>query len=658
MTPVRRTVAGAAALAVVAGTVVAGSAGAYVRPGVTTRVDMGTHGEQASISVTNANCVVSTCPTPAAISGNGRYVVFSSWAPNLVAGDRDNGPDVFVRDLRTGRTTMASVSSSGGQQAWVDPTRAGINDVAISRDGSYVAFATAATTLVPGDTNNALDVFVHDMTTGTTTRVDVSSSGAQAAQGAVEGLSMSADGRYVAFASASPDLVGGDSNAAVDVFVRDLRNRTTVRATVSTAGAQGDDASGWGFSLSPTGRWLVFASDATNLVAGDVNSQRDVFVRDLTKHTTEVISVRPDGSMVPLLGGNSTVAYGPGSSISADGRYVVFGSNSMFLVPNDNNRQNSDWFVRDRLTRRTERISVASDGTDRQIASTANASITPNGRFVAFRTAENLAPDDTGVCSSSLTGDETDNDIYVHDMRTGAVDLISRSSNGTHAYASTTDAPIAGCQNSASGSISDDGRLVAFDSTATNLVTGDTNRADDVFVRDRGVDLGVGGWVGSTPSSSPSPVPPTCVGDLCVPVCVNDTCVPPPGQLSGARVAVRPALRDLFVDVDATSLSSAPDLFYGADFLASGVSYEVRMQRGSVQVFRRTGSGGWVFVATVRGGYGTTGESAVASVPLAVLGLSSGDDVSGVKAFSAVGSVATGGSRVLAELRLRGVAHV
>lgn len=642
MTKTRRLLSGLTALGVVAGMAVAGSAGAYERPGVTTRVDLGPNGEQATVPVTDVACQLGYCGIAEAISGNGRYVVFSSYASNIVPGDRNNGPDVFVRDLHTGVTTMASVSSSGQQQAWAATSTATISNVAISRDGRYAAFDSNATTLVSGDTNLAPDVFVHDMKTGTTTRVDVSSSGAQAGAGSSNDLSMSADGRYVAFASASSNLVSGDSNDAMDVFVRDLRRKTTTRASVSTPGAQGDDASGSSLSLSPTGRWLAFGSDATNLVTSAVNNnQRDVFLRDLTKHTTELISMRPDGSDVPLLGGNSEVSRASGSSISADGRYVVFGSNSMFLIPNDTNHQNSDWFVRDRVTGRTVRVSVAGDGTDRAIASTANASITPDGRFVVFRTAENLVPSDQGVCSTSL-GDEGDNDVYVHDMRTGAVDLISQSSGGAHASASTT-ASSAGCQDSSGASISDDGRLVVFSSTASNLVPLDTNRIEDVFLRDRGRQLGVDGWAASAPSALPPPQAGTCVQDVCLP--------PPPGRLAGARVAIRPVLRDLYVDIAVPSLSAA---LYGVDLTAHGIRYEVRMQRGDSKVFRRTGGGEWSFVASVTGGYGTIGNDAVAAVPLGVLGVARGEEIRDVTAFSALGSATTGVLRMLDQFRLRG----
>lgn len=655
MTRARGVVSATAALAVVAGALVANSAGAYARPGTTTRVDVGPHGEQATIPPVNVSCQPQFCATPAVISGNGRYVAFVSNASNLVAHDNDTGPDVFVRDLRSGVTTMASVSSSGRQQLWVDPLTASIAGLAISADGRYVAFGSDATTLVAGDTNLAMDAFVHDMKTGVTTRVDVSSSNGQASQGIVTGLSMSADGRYVAFASASPDLVSGDTNGVADVFVRDQRSGTTVRASVSTSGAQGDDASGSGFSLSPTGRWLVFGSDATNLVSGDVNVQRDVFLRDLAKHATSLISVRPDGSAVPLLGGNSDVPYGPGSAISADGRYIVFGSNSALLIPNDTNGNNSDWFVRDRATGRTQRVSVASDGADRDIASTASASITPNGRYVVFRTAENLVSDDQGSCPTTPGSSESDNDIYVHDMRTGAVDLISRSSHGAAAFASATDTPN-GCQNSADPSISDDGRIVAFDSNATNLVPGDTNKTYDVFVRDRGADLAVDGWAATAPSPAPPPTTPVCVGAICL---------PPAAVLAGARVTVRPALRDVFVDIATTAGAVDGNTLYGLDFAVGGDRYQLRMQgppglAGAAQfdVFRLAGAR-WIDVASVRGGYGTVGTDVVAAIPLTTLGLRRGDvALHDVTAFAGIGAVVTGAVRVVSALQLHEVAHV
>jgi Tol biopolymer transport system component len=673
--------AAATAVALTAGVLTATSASAYARPGVTTRLDVGLHGAQATADPGTLGCTTTACGSGAAIiSGNGRDVAFISFASNLVSGDRNHGPDVFVRDLTSGRISMATVSSTGVQQTWANPLDTmSPADIALSSNGRYVAFVSAAPNLVPGDTNAARDVFVHDLSSGVTTRVDVSSSGAQAGQGVGNGLSMSADGRMIAFASASPDVVAGDTNGVSDVFVHDMKTGKTQRVSLSSSGAQGDGAAALGFSLSPTGRFVAFASSAGNLVDGDTNNQTDVFLRDMQRNTTEMISVRPDGSPVPALGGNSSAAYGPGSAISADGRFVLFDSNSMLLIPNDTNRGNGDMFVRDRLTHRTERVSVASDGTDRQVGSGNDASITPDGRFVVYRTGENLDPDDQGTCPPAGFGtSQSDNDIYLYDRRSGAAELLTRATNGAHAYASAVDSS-AGCQASEFGSISSDARKVVFVSSATNLTKGDTNRSYDTFLRERGPDQGVGGFAASAPSTGP-PAPPTaCIEGQCVPLCVQDVCLPGNAALEAARVVVRPVLRDVFVDLQLPSTTplgaAGPAPLYGLDFTVAGNRFELRMQRqpsadggGDFRLFRQQPAGGWTFLTAVRGGYGTTGADVVAAVPLAALGRfalgrsalggSGGSSLTSAEAFVASGSVVTGPLRMYQQLPLRGEARV
>jgi len=147
----------------------------------------------------------------------------------------------------------------------------------ISADGRYVAFGTDATNLVSGDTNGAEDILVRDRVNGTTERVSVDSSGTQG-NGLSQDPSISADGRYVAFGSSANNLVSGDTNGQ-DVFVRDRQNGTTERVNVDSSGAQGNDL-GWVPSISADGHFVVFQSEATNLVSGDTNSVRDIFVRD------------------------------------------------------------------------------------------------------------------------------------------------------------------------------------------------------------------------------------------------------------------------------------------------------------------------------------------------------------------------------------------
>jgi len=274
-----------------------------------------------------------------AISADGRYVAFSSYAANLVGGDTNGVQDVFVRDRTTKTTTRLSVSSVGAQSDGES------QEPAISADGRYVAFCSSAANLVGGDTNNSGDVFVRDRTTNTTTRLSVSSVGLQGDFGGCS-PSISADGRYVAFESSATNLGAGravvsnsDTNNRPDVFVRDRTRNTTTRLSVSSAGLEGDDSS-YNPAISADGRYVAFSSYATNLVGSDTNGTADVFVRDRTTNTTTRLSVSSAG-----LEGNVASF---GAAISADGRYVAFDSYATNLVGSDTNGTR-DVFVRDRL---------------------------------------------------------------------------------------------------------------------------------------------------------------------------------------------------------------------------------------------------------------------------------------------------------------------
>jgi len=237
---------------------------------------------RASVSSagTQANGGNSFSPT---ISANGRVVAFASVATNLVAGDTNAATDIFVHDLSTGVTVRASV----------DPVGIQANDdsfnPAISANGRFVAFESLATNLVVGDTNATRDIFVHDLKTGQTVRASVDSAGTQA-NGPSFFPSISAYGRFVAFQSAATNLVAGDTNNEFDVFVHDMRTGQTVRASVDSAGAEVLGRSGPP-TISANGRFVTFASEATNLVAGDTNAAIDVFVHDLRTGQTVRASV-------------------------------------------------------------------------------------------------------------------------------------------------------------------------------------------------------------------------------------------------------------------------------------------------------------------------------------------------------------------------------
>lgn len=331
----------------------------------------------------------------------------------------------------------------------------------ISADGRFVAFYSVASNLVAGDTNNAIDVFVHELQTGLTTRVSVSSLGAQS-NGESLNPALSADGRFVAFASVASNLVVGDTNFVRDIFVHDRQTGSTTRVSVSSAGAQGAQASGGSFdsylSISGDGRLVAFHSAANSLVTGDTNGWPDVFVHD--RQTSQTIRVSVDGAGTQ----GDSASYSP--NLSSDGRFVAFHSFASNLVPGDTNAA-YDVFVRDlQPGGGVTRVSVDSSGAQPNGPSnTRGARMTGDGRFVVFDSAAtNLVPGDTN----------NSDDVFVHDRQTGATTRASVSTAGAQAT-SLCLYP----------SISDSGRFVSFHSTAINLVPGDTNNVGDVFVRDR-----------------------------------------------------------------------------------------------------------------------------------------------------------------------------
>ncbi|MGH8984559.1 MAG: TolB family protein [Acidimicrobiia bacterium] len=219
----------------------------------------------------------------ASISAEGRYVAFGSFATDLVPGDGNGVQDVYVRDVSSETTTPVSVNTSGGLS--------GGNSASISADGRYVAFASSATDLVPGDGNGVPDVFVRDLQTDSTSRVSVDTAGGD--PNAISfGPSISADGRYVAFRSDASDLVVGDGNGFPDMFVRDLQSGVTTRVSVDTAGGDPNGQSFFDVSMSGDGRYVAFTSEASDLVPGDGNGARDVFVRDLLLSRTIRLSQR------------------------------------------------------------------------------------------------------------------------------------------------------------------------------------------------------------------------------------------------------------------------------------------------------------------------------------------------------------------------------
>jgi Tol biopolymer transport system component len=312
------------------------------------------------------------CRAPA-IAASGRFVAFATLARNL-GGAIGPSWNVYVRDRKLGRTKLVSVGRGGAaQDGWS-------GDPSISADGRLVAFASNSTNLVVGDRNQKIDVFVRDLRLGTTRLVSLGLGGRQANRASDHPV-LSGDGGHVAFSSGATNLVPRDRNEKVDVFVRDLESGRTELTSVATDGAQGNDASGYeeeGLAISRDGRFVAFASGATNLVAGDRNGVVDVFLRDRARGTTELVSVGPGR----VQGDGSSGYVAIGLAVSPDGRFVAFSSDATNLAPRDAASW-TDVFLHDRRSRRTIRVSegrggVPGDGQSRQPV------LSADGRSVAF----------------------------------------------------------------------------------------------------------------------------------------------------------------------------------------------------------------------------------------------------------------------------------
>ncbi len=423
-----------------------------------------TSGTTIRVSVSSNGTLGNRDSDGSAISANGRYVAFESDAFNLVTGDSNAKRDIFVRDLQTGTTTRASVSSNGTQanDSSYSPS--------ISADGRYVAFASVATNLVADDTNQAADVFVHDMQTGTTVRVSLNCDGTETVGFYSDQPYISANGRYVAF-HAWGDLMGcGDSNGNGDVFVHDMQTGTTTLVSVSSEGVQGT-APRWGDSqypfISANGRFVVFSSGATNLVDDDTNlicdydsvpdydTCDDIFVHDMQTGETTRVSVATDGTE-----GNDRSNTSPYASISDDGRYVVFSSDASNLVANDTNEAR-DVFLHDRQTGTTTRISLDPDGNAFE-ESASIGQISGNGRYVTFTAGNHDQP--------PPYDNLIDNYAFVRDLQT----------NTTTKYSLAADGSDAG-PDAYGTSISSDGQYALFWTDAAS----DGNGYRQVYMRKR-----------------------------------------------------------------------------------------------------------------------------------------------------------------------------
>ena len=432
------------------------------------------------------------------ISGNGRYVVWESDATNLISGDTNNRRDIFRRDLQTGTTIRINVNNSN-QQTDYDSYHA-----TITRDGGLVCFESRATNLQTQTTG--LNVFVRDVAAGTTTLINKTSSGGNYYAYDAE---ISASGDYVMFRAGDNSFATGDSNGYEDIFVWRRSDKVFKRMSETSAGASGNGLSAVnneiGRHLADTGD-VVFSSGSTNFVAGDTNRCWDVFRK---KYSTSILSA--------VAMGNKGGSYSSTPRISANGRYVVYTSDSDQIVDTDANGA-QDVFLYDRQTGKNEVVSRP-DGTTLEKDGWWNhggGDVTDDGNLVVFDSNSfNLVPGKSGGqrelwlrdrsknqtirLLKGLNNAEPNNDSY-DERITGdgryvvftswASNLVADDNNG---YADIfrldrNDGSIVRVTNGNGSAwwptISEDGRYVAFQSWADNLVSGDTNKQNDIFVKD------------------------------------------------------------------------------------------------------------------------------------------------------------------------------
>jgi VCBS repeat-containing protein len=370
------------------------------------------------------------------VSADGRYVVFQSIATNLIPNDQNgNVWDVFIKDMATGTISLVS-SSATNIQGNGDSTYAGI-----SANGRYVVFESNSNNLAGNNEPNTWNVFLKDMTSGAISLVSTTG-----ASGLESNASVSADGRYVVFES-NNNLVASDTNYMKDVFIKDM---TTGGISLISTGVN-NPGNGWSgqSSISADGRYVVFRSDSNNLVPNDINAVSDIFIKDLQTGAISLVSAGIDGQQ------GAMPSFNP--SISADGLYVVFQSDSNNLVPNDTNT-GSDIFIKNTQTGAISLVSASINGQQGTMPSF-NPSVSANGRYIVFEsTSNNLVPNDTN----------TGSDIFIKDTQTSAILLVPTEANQENGW-------------SGQASISADGRYVVFESGRNNLVANDTNNTTDVF---------------------------------------------------------------------------------------------------------------------------------------------------------------------------------
>jgi hypothetical protein len=598
------------------------------------------------------------------ISPDGRYVAFTSFA-RLVSSQPTTEPakpiaNVFVSDRVTQHTTLVSVPVQGSAGVAQQSRANGFSfSSSISADGRYVSFTSAASNLVPGDTNGMLDVFVRDVKTAKTVRVSVSSTGAQATCGTappavlpvvLPGVlaagdcyfnqfgvgykdplsSISVTGQYVAFDYYPSNLVPNDTNGMTDVYVHDLRTRKTIRVSVASGGAQAE--------YNPVQGTKGFGNEGCQLTNANTN---------VVEH-----------------------------AISTDGRYVSFICGATNLVPNETTWSfNQQAYVHDVRTDRTYAVEVHPDGSactgsgtsSGQGGSADSAAISTDGRYVVYHAS--LCNPSPSCPNEGATGVDGPNrcELFVYDRVTGQVDGLPETRGGQAYRDHGQSYPNFG---QLEADISGDGRYV---STQWQYSAGASACCNySAFVWDRGAPVLVGGLAASgklTVADAPS-FASTGLISAAGPASLAQALTAEGADLIGASVAYRPTYGDLFARLELqqmpTFAAANPALVYGFRLTINGGHYEVRAAKGGSDALTgggasfglyRLSQGAWAKVATLHGGYGTTGAEVTVAVPLRDLGVQGGGRLSDVSAFTGLGAYDAGAAQLLDQVVLAGASR-
>jgi Ca2+-binding RTX toxin-like protein len=416
----------------------------YGSTGAITRMSTSSNGQQAD----GDSYMLNT-------SADGRYVLMSSTAGNLVDGDSNRWYDLFVKDLQTGQITLVNRTNSQNISNGYS------YDGRISADGRKVVFISDASNLVDGDTNGMLDLFIKDLSTGDITRLGQPLSGQL--DGYVQNVSFSPDGQWIVYQTDSTNLVAGDTEIGSDVFMQSLQTGEIRRISQTLTGEGGNNQSS-DARFSADGRYIIFNSYASNLVVGQSQT--------VYRYDTQTGAI---DAPIHSINGEAVDGFCSYGRLSPDGTKLVFASNATNLTANfsEDDRFWNNLFVLDLITGHIQQINLTESGQATYADGFSWAAhFTPDSQSVIFSGWDNLLPADTNQ----------NTDIYLRNLSTGQLTLLSTNAQGQPSN-----------QNSWGEYLSADGRTLFFSSNASNLVANDTNDTSDVFAKTLSALVDAGG---------------------------------------------------------------------------------------------------------------------------------------------------------------------